>query len=352
MPERQVLAGGVEKNHVPDEREALAAFLSFKCILHKIYSSYLFATADFRRSGATYGPTGGPGLGGPATQATSAASRSAAGRRAVPGQWAEEAGGLGPEAPPRLRQPPSSGYVCSRFRRAAASTAWPGRTLGPGCASPLRVTGLTMVTSTATFAPLHRERRWPPPCVSNGHIDIHICQSHVVAYPPSRFPADTGKRAVKRQRARGQDTGRGARRPVVTQGIQGAMAAAGAERQLQRECRGSSRNWAGGMRSSATVGFSCEGTPGPVCDSTATAAVLEMRRQGLQSASRALVTYHGRTLLQPLQRVVTVAISILPLWHPLGTVLARCQALAMLCPSGQRLQSRGGRPRGFQGMAA
>ena len=44
----------------------------------------------------------------------------------------------------------------SRFRRAACSRASPGCTSALGCASPARVTGLTMVASTACCAPCHR----------------------------------------------------------------------------------------------------------------------------------------------------------------------------------------------------
>ena len=43
-----------------------------------------------------------------------------------------------------------------RLRRAAASRALPGCTAAPGCASPARVTGLTMVASTACCEPCHK----------------------------------------------------------------------------------------------------------------------------------------------------------------------------------------------------
>ena len=40
-------------------------------------------------------------------------------------------------------------------------------------------------------------------CARDGHTDIHIRQAHVVAHPPSRFPAHTGNHALKRHEGPG-----------------------------------------------------------------------------------------------------------------------------------------------------
>ena len=102
-----------------------------------------------------------------ATQADRAAGRSAAGTAedlCCANRRSHVAASL-PKRPPTStptttkRQPrrrTSSGYVWRRLRRAAASRAWPGCTAASGCASPARVTGLTMVASTACCEPCHR----------------------------------------------------------------------------------------------------------------------------------------------------------------------------------------------------
>ena len=47
----------------------------------------------------------------------------------------------------------SSGYVWRRLRRAAPTRAWSGRASAPGCISPARVIGLTMVPSMDCWEP-------------------------------------------------------------------------------------------------------------------------------------------------------------------------------------------------------
>ena len=69
---------------------------------------------------------------------------------------------IGPQ--PRPQRPPSGsdGRAQARgtFGAAAPISARPGWTSAPGCASPLRVTGLTMVTSTSCCEPCQSGSRW------------------------------------------------------------------------------------------------------------------------------------------------------------------------------------------------
>ena len=82
-----------------------------------------------------------------ATHADRAADCTAAG--AADARWrASKRSHVAPTTTKRQRRArTSSGYVWRRLRRAA----WPGRASAPGCASPARVTGLTMVASIACW---------------------------------------------------------------------------------------------------------------------------------------------------------------------------------------------------------
>ena len=123
----------------------------------------------------------------------------------------------------------SSGYVCCRLRRAAASTAWPGRTSAPGCASPLRVTGLTMVASTASCAPFHRDK--PLATTSMRRASAMGTSTFISARRTLWHTRPPASRHTGQPRAQAA-THEG---PVVPQAIQMAVAAADARRQLQRE---------------------------------------------------------------------------------------------------------------------
>ena len=100
----------------------------------------------------------------------------------------------------------SSGYVWRRLRRTAPTRAWPGRASAPVCASPARVTGLTMVASIACWEPCQSGRplattsmRWS--CETGTSMFMSARRT----FRATRAPASWQTRATARSRGKARE---------------------------------------------------------------------------------------------------------------------------------------------------
>ena len=94
---------------------------------------------------------------------------------ALPARWRL---GAAPTSGAMWRPPMATG----RRHQAAASKAFPGCTSAFGCASPARLTGLTVVASTACRRPC---RRASPLATPEHHVQVG--QPNIAGYPGTGF---------------------------------------------------------------------------------------------------------------------------------------------------------------------
>ena len=73
------------------------------------------------------------------------------------------------------------------------------------------------------------------PRVAHSDVDVHIGDPNVACNACASLPTDTGDSIFERKGARCQESGRSARRAVVTQRVEAAAAAADARRQGERQ---------------------------------------------------------------------------------------------------------------------
>ena len=189
----------------------------------------------------------------------------------------------------------SSGYVWHRLRRAAAWTAAPGRA-APGCGSPARVTGLTMVASNASCAPCQRSRPFATTSMQRASLTgTSMFMSASLTLRATRAPLSRQTRATACSSGRALD----ANTPDVAHAER--WSPSGSRRPRQRQVRGakgsgkrsrrrrSTRRCSGGRATAADVGSTVKARPewGPACESSSAPDALE----------RALVTSGDGTLL-------------------------------------------------------
>ena len=87
------------------------------------------------------------------------------------------------------------------------------------------------------------------PRVAHRDVDVHVGDTDVACNAFASLPTDTGDGMLERKGSRCQDTGRGARRAVVTQRVEAAAAAADARSQGERQPQASQQEHpAGGVR--------------------------------------------------------------------------------------------------------
>ena len=187
----------------------------------------------------------------------------------------------------------SSGEVCRRLRRAAAWTAAPGRVSAPGCGSPARVTGLTIVASSASCAPCQSGRPWATTSMHRASLtgtSMFMSATRTLratCAPPSRQTRATACSSGK---------ARDAKTPDVAHAERWSPSGSRRPRQRQTRGRGSGRRrrhskstWrcSGGRATAADVGRAVRARPawGPACESSrARGRGVEVRKVCLERA--------------------------------------------------------------------
>ena len=163
-------------------------------------------------------------------------------------QVAEEGGGFSSEAPAYL-DPNNDEARPSRAREHGVSLspfAAGGGVDGSaraGVGARLRLAG---ARDRADDCGIERELRSVPerqavgddldaPRVAHRDVDVHVSDPDVACNARASLPTDAGDGMLERKSSRCQDTGRSARRAVVTERVEAAAAAADARRQGERQ---------------------------------------------------------------------------------------------------------------------
>ena len=136
----------------------------------------------------------------------------------------------------------SSGYVWRRLRRAAPTRAWPGRASAPGCASPARVIGLTMVASIACWEPCQSGRPLATTSTRrSSETGTSMFMSARRTFRATRAPA-SWHGPLKGQSAGSQHARVCTRSPVVTKRVEATPTSACAWRDRQRKSQASQQD--------------------------------------------------------------------------------------------------------------